>query len=200
MVEGRKVFAGMHIFGAAAGQLPILRSTPGPNSSAGIIPSFADPEVRGVNEEPLTIAEIVERARARHEIPPRILVVNTTTDYMSLRASLARTGAGRIQDLPIPENVRVYDIAGASHALVRSADCKLPVAILDWHPVLRATLLALDQWVSTNVEPPVSRLMDREQRAGDQNHSHCTITSAQSSNTGAHQRRRRERGRWCPAA
>src|SRR6266536_3306661 len=103
-------------------------------------------QVRGVNEEPLAVADIIERVRARNEIPPRILVVNTTTDYMSLRASLARTGANRVEDLPIPANVRVYDIAGASHALVRLGDCKLPVAVLDWHPILRATLLVLDHW------------------------------------------------------
>lgn len=168
MIDGRRVFAGMHILAGAAGQLPILRSTIGPNSSAGTVPSFADPEVRGVNEEPLAIISIVEQVRTRNEIPPKMLVVNTTTDYKSLRASLARTGADRIEDFPVPGNVRVYDIAGASHALVRSADCKLPVAVLDWHPVMRATLLALDQWVASNVEPPESRLMPLEQRAGDQ--------------------------------
>jgi hypothetical protein len=33
---------------------------------------------------------------------------------------------------------------------------------------MRSTLLALDQWVSSNVEPPPNRLMPLEQRAGDQ--------------------------------
>lgn len=168
MVDGRRVFAGMHILGSASGQLPILRSTEGPNSSGGVVPTFANLEVRGVNEEPLTITGIVERVRSRNEIPPKMLVLNTTTDYKSLRASLVRTDADRIEDLPIPQNVRMYDIAGASHALVRSADCKLPVAVLDWHPIMRSTLLALDQWVSSNVEPPSSRLMPLQQRAGDQ--------------------------------
>jgi hypothetical protein len=130
-VDGRRVFAGMHILGSASGQLPILRSTEGPNSSGGVVPTFADPDVRGVNEEPLTITGIVEQIRRRNEIPPKMLVLNTTTDYNSLRASLVRTDADRIEDLPIPQNVRMYDIAGASHALVRSADCKLPVAVLD---------------------------------------------------------------------
>jgi hypothetical protein len=168
MVEGHRAFAGMHIFGAAAGQLPILRSSVGPKSSAeDVIPSFAQPDVRGFNEEPLAMGEIIERVRASNETPPRLLVVNTSADYISLRASLARTGANGMEDLPIPENVRVYDIAGASHLLVRSGDCKLPIAFLDWHPVLRATLLALDQWVANNVEPPESRLMPLEQRAND---------------------------------
>lgn len=167
MVEGRRVFAGMHILGGAAGQMPILRSTTGPISSASIVPNFADPEIRGREEEPLTIAEIIERVRARNEIPPRILIVNTTTDYMSLRASLARTGGDKVDDLAIPTNVRIYDVAGASHALVRSAGCDRPVAVLDWHPIMRATLVALDQWVTGNIEPPESRFMQLERRNGD---------------------------------
>jgi hypothetical protein len=167
MVEGRRVFAGMHIFGAAAGQLPILRSGTGPESSASGIPTFANPEFRGVNEEVLAIADLVGRVRARNEVPPRIAVVNTTTDYMSLRASLARTGGDGLKDLDIPDNVRIYDVAGASHGLIKSADCKLPVAILDWHPVLRATLSALDHWITNNVEPPANQLMPLKQVSDD---------------------------------
>lgn len=34
MMEGQRVFAGMHIFGAAAGQAPDFRSSDGPDSSA----------------------------------------------------------------------------------------------------------------------------------------------------------------------
>jgi Alpha/beta hydrolase domain len=167
MVEGRRVFAGMHIFAAGGNHLPILHSTTGPESTAGSIPTFANPEIRGIAEEPLATAAIVEQVRSRNEIPPKIFVVNTTTDYKSVRASLGRTGSGRMEDLPLPDDVRMYDIAGASHALVRSADCKLPVAVLDWHPVMRATLLALDEWVSGNVEPPASRLMPLKARGDD---------------------------------
>jgi hypothetical protein len=65
MVDNRRVFAGMHILGGAAGQLPILRSGTGPDPIG--IPTFADPEFRGVNEEPLAIAEIIARARAKRD-------------------------------------------------------------------------------------------------------------------------------------
>jgi alpha/beta hydrolase family protein len=58
--EGRRVFAGIHILGAASGHI-LLRSVPGPTSGAGAVPTFADPEVRGVNEEPLAIPDLVAR-------------------------------------------------------------------------------------------------------------------------------------------
>jgi len=158
-VEGRRVFSGMHILGAAAGHIA-LRSITGPESGAGLVPTFANPEVRGVNEEPLAISDIVDQTGQRGEVVPRMVFVNTTTDYFSLRSSLGRTGSSGTKDKLFPDNIRVYDIAGASHALIPGkGECKYPYAILDWHPVMRASLLALDRWVSGNAPPPRSELM-----------------------------------------
>lgn len=160
MVEGRRVFDGLHVFVSAAGLLPIMRSGTGPESSGNGAPSFAMPEFRGVNEDPLTIGDIIARVEARGESPPKMILLNSTTDYLSLRASLARTGAAGTAERPIPPSVRVYDIAGASHVIVaREPECKLPPGRLDWTPVSRATLLRLDAWVGSNAEPPASRLM-----------------------------------------
>jgi hypothetical protein len=88
-----------------------------------------------------------------------MIMINSTTDYLSLRASLARTGVEGTAEQAIPPNVRVYDIAGASHVVAGKADCRLPLARLDWSPISRATLLSLDSWVAHNAEPPPSRLM-----------------------------------------
>ena len=93
-VNGRRVVDGMHIFVSGAGMLPILISSTGPESSGDAAPSFADPEFRGVNEGPFTIGEIVAAVEKRGEVPPRIVMVSSTTDFLSLRASLGRTGAG----------------------------------------------------------------------------------------------------------
>ena len=166
-VEGRRVFSGMHILGAAAGHIN-LRSVPGPESGAGVIPTFDNPEVRGVNEEPLAISDIIEQVNGLGQIAPRMIFVNTTTDYFSLRASLGRTGGSGTEDKPLPPNVRMYDIAGASHALIPgTSQCKLPYAILDWHPVLRSTLVALDRWVSANISPPSNELMPLREAPAD---------------------------------
>ena len=165
-VNGRRVVDGMHIFVSGAGMLPILTSSTGPESSGDKAPSFADPEFRGVNEGPFTIGEIVAAVEKRGEVPPRIVMVSSTTDFLSLRASLGRTGVGGTVDRPLPANVRMYDIAGASHVVLPSApDCTLPLARLDWAPVSRATLVTLDRWVGRNKEPPASKLMPLEPTA-----------------------------------
>ena len=167
-MDGRRVFDGMHVFVSAAGLLPILRSGTGPTSSADGAPNFAAPEFPGVNDGPLTIGEIVTKVEARGEIPPKMLLLNSTVDYASLRASLGRTGAHGTTDLPLPANVRMYDVAGASHVTVVKAEaCKLPPGRLDWAPVARATLQRLDQWVARNKAPPATRLMPLQPAKGD---------------------------------
>ncbi len=148
-LEGRRVFDGMHVFVSGAGLLPIMRSGTGPGSSADGSPSFAQPEFPGVHDGLLTVDEIVAKAKERGEMPPRMMLLNSTVDYLSIRASLGRTGAHGTADLPLPENVRMYDIAGASHATVVKAEgCNLPPGQLDWAPVTRATLLRLDRWIA----------------------------------------------------
>ena len=166
-VQGRRVFDGMHIFVSGSGLLPIMRSSPGPLSSGNAAPSFADPDFRGVNDGPFTIGEILAKTPKSKDGPPKIVMISSTTDFLSLRASMGRTGANGTTEQPIPDNVRMYDIAGASHAVLLRADCKLPRERLDWSPVSRATLLALDRWVSGNAAPPASHLMPLEPATGD---------------------------------
>jgi hypothetical protein len=162
-VAGHRVVDGMHIFVSGAGLLPILTSSPGPQSSGDAAPSFADPEFRGVHEGPFTIGEIVAAVEKRGEVAPKIFMVSSTTDFLSLRASLGRTGGAGTEEQAIPANVRMYDIAGASHVVLpRSSECTLPLARLDWTPVSRATLIALNRWVAANVAPPDSQLMPLE--------------------------------------
>ena len=67
------------------------------------------------------------KVEARGEVPPKMLLVTSTTDYYSLRASLGRTGASGTADQPLPANVRMYDIAGGSH-VYRSQGADLHVA------------------------------------------------------------------------
>jgi hypothetical protein len=157
----------MHVFVSGAGLVPILVSSTGPHSSADAAPSFADPEFRGVNEGPFTIGEIMAKVEARGETPPKIVMISSTTDYLSLRASMGRTGGAGTEEQAIPANVRMYDIAGASHAVLLKSDCKLPRERLDWSPVSRATLLHLDRWIGANTAPPASRVMPLEPATGD---------------------------------
>ncbi len=168
MAGDRRVFDGMEIFVSGAGLLPVLQTGTGPESSGNAAPSFTNPEMRGVHENQLTIGEINSAVIARGEIPPKMILVSTSTDFYSLRASLGRTGASGTTDQPIPENVRMYEVAGSSHVLVprQPKDCTMPHAVLDWTPVSRASFLKLDQWVTTNSLPPANQLMPLERATG----------------------------------
>lgn len=168
VAQGRRVFDGLHVFVSGAGLLPILQSGTGPHSSGDKTPNFADPEFPGVNDGPLTIGEIVGTVEARGEVPPKMMLLNSTVDYASLRASLGRTGAHGTADLPLPSNVRMYDVAGASHVtVVKAESCERPPGRLDWAPVARATLQRLDGWVARNASPPATRLMPLQPAPGD---------------------------------
>jgi len=168
-VEGRRVFDGVHLQASAGGLATILVTTAGPDSSSNFTPRFTAVDLRGVNEEPFTYEDIVGRIKKRGEVPPKIVVTNMTTDYFSMRASLARTGSRGTREAPIPANVRIYDVAGASHGRSRSSPgCEMPPGQLDWSPVVRAVLVAIDDWVSHNREPPPNTLMPLEARSNDE--------------------------------
>ncbi len=201
MVGDRRMFDGMHVFVSGAGMLPIMQSGTGPQSSATGAPDFAHPEFPGVHDGVLTIGEIIKHVKERGEKPPLMLMLSSTTDFYSLRASLGRTGGdGGTSDLPLPPNVRMYDIAGASHAILVNAKCDLPMAKLDWSPVSRATLLHLDDWVAKDINPPPSRLMPLEPANGDKTVLQAPEESTQGRDPDSETRRRRQRARRRAAA
>jgi hypothetical protein len=151
--------------------MPILEAGKGDKSAtASPTPNFARPDLRGVQEAPFTYAEIAAAMSARKEPLPKIVVTNMTTDYLSLRASLARTGADGTADAPLPASVRMYDVAGASHSMntqEKHANCALPLGRLDYRPIMRSSLANLDAWVARGTEPPASALMPLSQKFVD---------------------------------
>jgi len=68
MTEGRRVFDGMHVFVSGAGMLPIMQSGTGPQSSATGVPTFENPEFRGVNEDVLTIGDLIGLRLCHHRV------------------------------------------------------------------------------------------------------------------------------------
>jgi hypothetical protein len=86
-------------------------------------------------------------------------------DYYRRRQSLLRTGAKGTTDVRLPESVRIWDIAGASHGIIYKEDCDMPRANVDWHPLLRAALTRLTKWVRTGEAPPETRLLELEPSA-----------------------------------
>jgi hypothetical protein len=117
--------------------------------------------------EPFTYEDIVGRMVKHGEVPPKMVVTHMTTDYLGdVGASLSRTGSRGTDSALIPSNVRMYDVAGASHVrLLDGTGCELPPGQLDWFPVMRAVLVALDLWVAQNRPPPPNTLVSLKPRS-----------------------------------
>lgn len=102
----------------------------------------------------------LSRLRASGDLP-RIFFVQTGTEYWSRGASLLHTDVEARQDLPLDANVRIYHIAGAAHLGASPTDrgiCRYSRNPLKHRgPVLRALLVAMNQWLRDGTEPPPSR-------------------------------------------
>jgi hypothetical protein len=158
----RQVFDGVmaHIAGAARINLNARWSAPvglGVHSATAF--PFADVSLR----DPVSGAQdgLLENARARaHQ--PKIFYTNTPVEYWGTGrvAALVHSTPDGSADLRLPDNVRVYFLAGTQHSPGR-----FPPAIgagqqldnpVDYTWTLRALLLAMHKWVSAGTPPPAS--------------------------------------------
>ncbi|MDH3443561.1 MAG: alpha/beta hydrolase domain-containing protein, partial [Deltaproteobacteria bacterium] len=97
----------------------------------------------------------------RPRTDPCVIHTQTSTEYWQKRGCLAHTD-GKGRDLKLPENVRLYVIASAQHnspfgsEAVRE-DTQQRINPLPAGDVLRALMVAMDQWVSLGIPPPPSQ-------------------------------------------
>lgn len=94
---------------------------------------------------------------------PYIIESNTSTEYWQKGASLLHTDPLGRSDLEIPRTVRLYLMAGTQHGGrahmgTRPGNALYPHNPHNPAPVLRALLVALDQWVTAGIAPPDSRV------------------------------------------
>jgi len=94
---------------------------------------------------------------------PRVIEVNSSTEYWQKGASLVHTDPSGCRDAELPENTRVYMIAGTQHGGRPGVDaspgpCINPRNPHSATPALRALFLALEQWVCKGVPAPASRV------------------------------------------
>jgi hypothetical protein len=112
--------------------------------------------------DPLTgqQGDTLTRAKLSGDVP-KMIFTQTSTEYWTRAASLLHTDVEGKTDLELPDNVRIYLVAGAQHLGAgphTRGICRQPRNILDDRPpVLRAMLVALDRWVTQGEEPPPSR-------------------------------------------
>jgi hypothetical protein len=93
---------------------------------------------------------------------PKVMHTDTSTEFWQARASLITTSPEG-KPIEMPENVRLYFIAGAPHFNAWSTPpgndpaCAYPANPLSAAPVMRALYVAMAEWVSENKAPPASR-------------------------------------------
>jgi hypothetical protein len=90
---------------------------------------------------------------------PKIMHFDSETELWQARGSLVVTDTTG-QDLKLPKNVRAYFASGTQHGPAAEPSfgiCQQLSNPLDYAPILRAVVVALEQWVDDGRRPPASR-------------------------------------------
>ena len=124
-------------------------------------PNVSFPFAFETQTDPFTGAKdgILARCTARGNCP-KIISTNTSTEFWQSGQSLLLTDPSGQHDGMVPTNVRIYHFAGTQHVEVQTTPkgvCAMPFNTVDYRPLLRATLVALDRWVKNGTPPPPSR-------------------------------------------
>ena len=163
---GRKVFDGIHSHIAGVGRIFFNTPFGQPARTGTQHEDHGFPE----NEFPFSTASLADPLTGKKGSlfrgdgsDPRLIETNTSTEYWQKGASLLHTDPLGKQDLTLPENSRVYMIAGTQHGGRAGAttDAGPNINPRNPHnpmPAVRALLVALDEWVVSGKEPPPSRI------------------------------------------
>jgi hypothetical protein len=168
--EGRKVFDG--VYASIAGSRRIFLNHP--FSQPGrfhrqqedrVFPGDQFPFTYATRSDPVSgkTGGILERSLASSTCP-MIVHVDSSTEFWQGRSSLLVTD-GNGDDIPLPDQVRLYLFSGTGHAgstmiehaPMFSQDAAYPLNLLDYRPLNRSLLIALDQWATQGIAPPESR-------------------------------------------
>ncbi len=125
-----------------------------------LFPTDAFPFATVRQRDPLTGQEgdWLEQPRRSGHLP-RLFITSTSTEYWGRGASLLHTDVEGKYDVELDPNVRLYHIAGGHHLFFppeNKGAWRYPVNTLDYRPLLRALLVALDRWVAAGERPPES--------------------------------------------
>lgn len=165
--QGRPVFDGalIHVAGAGRGHFTARfrnATDAATHHEANWCGSESFPFSPAAVTDPVTGAagSVLDRALAAGVVP-KIIYVQSSTEYWSRAASLVHTDVEGKADLDLPANVRVFLTAGSQHlggGEPTKGEGQQPRNTLDDRgPVLRALLVALERWVCAAEEPPASR-------------------------------------------
>lgn len=162
--QGRRVFDGViaHIAGAARGSFNVRFAQPSRAPGGAFeYPNRLFPFADSVQTDPVTGMRDGLLARMGPEVAPRVFYTNSSTEYWRSVAALAHTTPDGKRDLPIPDEVRIYNFAGTQHGPAPfpppSSDDGHPRNPNDYDWFLRSLLMRMDHWITDDTPPPPSR-------------------------------------------
>jgi len=163
--DGKSAYDGIlpHIAGSRRGQFNFRFGQPSDQS----MPTFGHkfPFADEATYDPLTESTggLFDRLRSQGDVP-KIIYTNSSAEYWRGDASFAHIDPATGKDIPGAPEARIYHFASAQHVsgsfpqiTVSSADKSegaYPSGVMDYTPLLRASLINMDRWVVDGVEPP----------------------------------------------
>jgi hypothetical protein len=167
--DGRIVFDGMNPnISPARIALNLRFAQPGRDSGLQHIehhyPGTDAPVTWAPSPDPITgeMHGLLDRCTATKTCP-KIIQTVTDTEYWQRGMSLNTADAAGTHDLEIPGNVRIFHMTGSQHtgsvpgAAPSKGICQLLSDPVSYHYTLRALMVALQDWVTEDKEPPANR-------------------------------------------
>jgi hypothetical protein len=165
--QGRQVFDGVipHVAGGGLGSFNHRFASPTRTNGQHEEHSFpADyfPFTYGETQDPLTgkADSILGRSRATKTVP-KVMHTQSSSEYWHRSGSLVHTDPLAIRDKEIPPEVRIYTFGGTQHGSGNgvpgpAGNGQIANTPGDYKPLLRALVVAMDQWIKDGKEPPPS--------------------------------------------
>lgn len=161
----RMVFEGarIHVAGGGKGGFNhrFAQTTHHPSHLEGnYMPADFFPFNYSIQSDPVTgkRGDVLDVAKKLGKIP-KIMITNNTLEYWTRAASLIHTDVEGKTDAKVHDRVRIYMVNGAPHGNGSSRSRGMyehPGNTINHSPVLRALLVAMDEWVTQGIEPPES--------------------------------------------
>ena len=166
--EDRPIYAGFipHIGSSRLGEFNFRFGQPSSNHLRNVGNTRPLPYTEETDPETGQTDGLLRRLEAKG-IAPKIIALNSGTEYWWSSASLTHTDPDGTRDVEAPMQVRNYFMAGTKHGSgslpltdTVGNDIRLQhfANTLAYQPILRAALVNLDRWVRQGVEPPDSQV------------------------------------------
>jgi hypothetical protein len=168
--RGRRVCDGKHIHVPGAQRLFLNYRFAQPNPFTQqhrerYVPDVNFPVTYGVARDPVSGRE--DGLLTRPETDPKVIHTDTSNEYWQFRASLLGTDPAGTRDVADPPNVRRYLLSSTQHGWfkgdaphhgIAGRQCAHPANPTHTGVILRALIVALEDWVRSGKPPPDSQV------------------------------------------